>query len=293
MTCIDYIVLYVNDVVNALNGVKVQLYADDTVILASGEDLNALTDLLQYNLCKFETWCNANKLTLNPSKTKMVAFGTRHSVKKAKQCSLFLEGRKIQCVPTFRYLGFVVDSTLNFKSHVADVIKKVMHKKLLLSKIMPYLNRNVAVTIYKTMILPYFDYCDVVYSTACAGDLEKLQRLQNKCLKMCLGVQKRESTAVVHQRSKCAYLGPRRKAHLCNFMYARQSRNGLLDEREIHTRQHDAPTFVVPFPDLECSKRSVAYNGAITWNALPTAMRQIDCPMAFKFRQKKSMFGDA
>ena len=49
---------------------------------------------------------------------------------------------------------------------MTDVLKKVLHKKLLLSKIVPYLNREVAVTIYKTMILPYFDYCDIVYAEA-------------------------------------------------------------------------------------------------------------------------------
>ena len=29
---------------------------------------------------------------------------------------------------------------------------------------MPFLNKDVALLIYKSMILPYFDYCDVVYT---------------------------------------------------------------------------------------------------------------------------------
>ena len=72
-------------------------------------------------------------------------------------------GKTIQSVPSFKYLGFTLDMTLNFKSHIADVMKKVMHKKLLLTKMRPFLNTRVAISIYKMMILPYFDYCDVVY----------------------------------------------------------------------------------------------------------------------------------
>ena len=147
-----------------------------------------------------------------------------------------MRGCRIQSVPTFRYLGFVLDSTLNFKPHVADIIKKVLHKKLLLSRVRAFLQKEVAVTIFKTMILPYFEYCDIVYNTVCSGDLDKLQRLQNKCLKTCLGVHKLYSTLEVHTQSKCAYLGPRRQTHLCNFMFGRQSEKHLLDIREINTR---------------------------------------------------------
>ena len=112
------------------------------------------------------------------------------------------------------------------------------------------------------MILPYFDYCDVVYHGANAGDLEKLQRLQNKCLKTCLGVHQLYETKEAHRRTKCSYLKPRRNAHLCNFMYQRQSRIDLLDNRDIRTRNHDAPVFKVDFLNKESLKRSVNYMGS-------------------------------
>ena len=85
------------------------------------------------------------------------------------------------------------------------------------------------------MILPYFDYCDVVYSGANANCLDKLQRLQNKCLKLCLGFHKLHDTADVHNEAKCARLDVRHKAHFNNFMYKRQSKLDLLDLREICT----------------------------------------------------------
>ena len=53
---------------------------------------------------------------------------------------------------------------------------------------------DVALKIYKSMILLYFDYGDVIYTKASAEGLEKLQRLQNKCLKICEGYNGRFGT---------------------------------------------------------------------------------------------------
>ena len=109
---------------------------------------------------------------------------------------------KIQCVPTIRYLGFCLDSSLPYKPQVNAIIKKVMRKKIVLSKIMPLLNADVTLQIYKPLILPYVDYCDVVYQAACPNDLDKLQRLQNKCLKTCLGMHRLRETNQVHAMAK-------------------------------------------------------------------------------------------
>ena len=282
-----FFILYVNDLQQALNGVKVQLYADDTVLYISHANPAVARACLQVNLNRLHKWCAVNKLTLNPSKTKMMSFGTRHSIKKAKNCRLVLDSKEIQVVSTFKYLGFTLDTTLNFKAHTADVLKKVIHKRMLLTKIISFLNKDVAILIYKLMILPYFDYCDVIYATACANDLDKIQRLQNKCLKSCLNLHKLCNTDLVHSLAKCAPLPNRRETHICNFMFKRLSKEHLVDERDIQTRRHDAPLFKVDFPNKEPFKRSVKYHGSNTWNNLPVATRSIDDYFAFKHSQKK------
>ena len=177
-------------------------------------------------LNRLHKWCKINKRTLNPSKTKMMSFGTRHSIKRAKNCRLNLDGKEIQRVSTFKYLGFTLDMTLNFKAHTADVIKKVLHKRMLLTKLLSFLHKDVAILIYKLMILPYFDYCDVIYTTACANDLDKIQRFQNKCLKSCLNIHNLSNTNLVHSLAKCAPLPVRRNTHVCNFMHPVGIRGG-------------------------------------------------------------------
>ena len=74
--------ILVNDILKALRNVNVQLYADDTVLSVSGANPREVGDSLQHNLNRFQSWCEGNKLTIKPSKSKLVTFGTRHSVKR-------------------------------------------------------------------------------------------------------------------------------------------------------------------------------------------------------------------
>ena len=63
--------------------------------------------------------------------------------------------------------------------------------------------------VYKSMIMPYFDYADIAYQKVPGVDLEKIQRLQNMALKVCLNVGKFEETEVIHRRAKIPLLSNR------------------------------------------------------------------------------------
>ena len=80
-----------------------------------------------------------------------MAFGSRSRVKKAKKVKVFMNGDKLQQVPTFKYLGVVLDPTLNFNHHITSVIRTVIHKMTLLSKMKKYLRDDTALLVYKTM----------------------------------------------------------------------------------------------------------------------------------------------
>ena len=155
-----------------------------------------------------------------------------------------------------------------------------------LAKLKKYLNNNVALQIYKSMLLPYLDYADVIFSGSNSGDLEKLHRLQNRCLRICLGYDRYYSTDRAHKKAMVPFLKDRCRAHGLNFMFNRQGRRELLNVREIRTRAHDAPLFNVTVPRCEAFKRSVGYFGSVGWNALSPDLRNTNQYLPFKFLQK-------
>ena len=284
-----FFLVYINDVIKMLGDCKVKLYADDTVIYHSDVNHDLASARLQNNLSKFYRCCVENKLTINAKKTKLMIFGTRSRVKSARNVRITINSEPIQNVPSFKYLGILLDSTLNYNQHIASVVRTVLHKVSLLSKVKRYLRDESALQIFKSMILPYIDYADVVFANSNVSDIEKLQRLQNRCLKICTGRNRLFDTDLLHKSTNVPFLKDRRRAHVRNFMYNRLGRRELINTKEIRTRAHDAPLFNVSIPRCEAYKRSVGYFGSVEWNNLPVATRNMNPYLAFKYSQKKAM----
>ena len=77
-----------------------------------------------------------------------------------------------------------MDSKLNLDSFINNITKKVANKFVMLSKVIQTINKDVALLIYKQMILPYMDYMDFLIDGAAKSKSCKLQKLQNKALRL-------------------------------------------------------------------------------------------------------------
>ena len=145
----EYFLVYVNDVQNVLNDCDVKLYADDTVICQSGVNSKIASGKLQTSLLDlFVNWCLINQLTINIQKTKVMIFGSRHILKKAKNINIKINGTTLKVVPSYTNLGLQLDSTLNYNLHISTVIRTVLHKLTLLAKTKKYMNDDVATSIW-------------------------------------------------------------------------------------------------------------------------------------------------
>ena len=228
-----------------------------------------------------------NALTINIKKTKFMIFGTRSKVKKAKHLKLEISKQPLQKVPSYKYLGVTLDSVLSYSNHISTVLNTVSHKAYILSKIRNFITTYSSIRTYKSMILPYFDYADIVFDKANQSDLDKLQRMQNIGLKVCLRTSIRTDTDLIHFLVKTPKLEYRRRVHLLNFMYRNLQKHHLIDIKRVNTRARDAPLFKVTFPNTLAFKRSVLHNGAMVWNALPPDTRNVDHYLLFKSQQLK------
>ena len=151
--------IYINDLCDVTENCKSFLYADDTVLVSNEQDIYTTHMHLQSDLDNVANWCKGNKLSINIKKTKAMVIGTRTMVKKHRHIlKLKINGKPIDYVFQYKYLGITIDEILSFHSHLNNTIKLVAHKIFLLHKIRSYITENAAIKIYKAMILPYLDY---------------------------------------------------------------------------------------------------------------------------------------
>ena len=178
--------LYVSDLPYHIQDGFISLYADDTAICVSDDDPARLQMRLTNLMQTVSQWYLRNKLSVNIDKTKLMLLGTPGMMSKMDNVNLTIDGIQVEKVATFKYLGVKLDHHLSFKDHVAYVKGKTFAKIRLLGRLCRNLDRDTLMLLYKTLILPVFDYGDIVYHGISKADAESLQRLQNSACRAIL-----------------------------------------------------------------------------------------------------------
>ena len=278
---------YINDLSNVLHFSNHYLYVDDTVIYKSGLEIQNILPLLQNDLNSFGTWCDANKLTINTKKTNYVIFGTRYRLSKVRHCMLKLQNDVLNKTTSYKYLGVHIDSHLNFNTHIDKCCKIVSHKLYLLSKLRHNITENTCIRIYKSMIIPLLEYGDTIYAGTSQRNLSRLQKLQNRALRICLNAQGYLSRIQLHLTCNVSPLNLRRKMNLRKYMFRQKENEDIVIDRNIRTRRHKAVVYETCIPNLELFKKGTIYRGIVEWNDLSAQTRNIVTYDAFKSEQKQ------
>ena len=244
---------------------------------------------VQHDLLSLAEWCNVNRLTINSKKSKVMLFGMRNMLKKASCLDLFIGNNKLQYVKSFTYLGVKLDCKLNFEAHALECLRLVSHKLYMLSKIRNLITNKQAITIYKSKILPYLDYGDIFYISTHLRTIDKLQKLQNRALRLCLGYHNRYNVDLLHREVNISKLEPMRICHLVKFTYPRSRDPKYIRVINMNLRNFDAPVLEEIIPNNATFTRCILYQGAIHWNAIPVIERNIPDYKHFKNVQKSKL----
>ena len=200
--------VYINDLPKVLTFSNVTMYADDTAIYYSAKDSKMIKQCMQHDLNKLDTWFPvkkpSNRLSLNVKKTKLMIFCSPISQCNYNDVTLNVGNQEIDRVNTFKYLGIWLDKHLNFNEHISKLSKKLSQKISMLRRTRPYISKNAAIMLYKALILPHINYCASVWGTTGITNMDKIQKLQNRALRMILLRSHHTSSNDVHNEL-CLY----------------------------------------------------------------------------------------
>ena len=166
--------LFINDICNVSNLLKFVLFADDTNIFCSNENVAVLQDTLNRELAKIVVWFSIKTLSLNLRKTNYMLFRGRPP---DPELHLKINNAEIPKVRATKFLGIVIDDRLNWKPHIQSVKSKLSS---ILSKLITTAGMY---TLYCSLFQPYMSYCNEIWgnnnimlqmSNVCASFKEKL-----------------------------------------------------------------------------------------------------------------------
>ena len=176
-----------------INGICVAyiMYADDLAIVCeSVEELQGAID----NLSEY---CVKNGLKINADKTKCMAFFKG----RPPQCSFMLDGRSLEVVNEFVYLGFTFTTQLSFSKHLQSIVTKANSRCGILATRLPLndLPLDLVLKIFHCYVTPLYRVGLQLWLGSCSDSAIKSANSSfTKYLKRYLGVPFHSNNAITH-----------------------------------------------------------------------------------------------
>lgn len=293
--------IYINDVSEAIRYCRYHLYADDLqlYIHASPDSVNDSITKLNSDLKSLTSWSQKFGLILNPQKSQAILLGNQRIVSKFKKSVLpavVINNIGIPFSASVKTLGVHIDEYLNWATQTKHVCKKVfsiLHSLRRMKNFLPFKLKQILV---ETLIMPQFDYCDVLLSDLSHDLTQKLQRVHNACVRFICNIRLYDHISPSFNELSWLRLADRRSLHCLSLLYqilhtstpeylASRFHN-LSTYHNLYTRSQRDTLLSVPLHRTSAYSSSFTIDTIRSWNSLPADVRGCQTLNVFKSKVK-------
>jgi hypothetical protein len=290
--------IFINDLTQHSGLSKCNLFADDALFFVSGKNVQCVENRLQEAMNNVSEWYKSNKLTLNVKKSNVMLIHRKRKINDSM--NIVVDGSHLAQIANVRYLGLYIDNKLQWSTHINGVCKSITRKLGMMNRTAKFVNRKTLIQIYKSFILPSFDYADTIWH-GCSKYLEhKLQILQNRAARIIEQDFDFINTRGIDLVKKLDLQDTieRREYRICTLIY--KCMRGLVPQylsdeivmtRDIHThntRGASGNNIYLNAAKSDALKKSFFHLGGTLWNKLPDHIKECESVGSFKTNYMKS-----
>ena len=118
------------------------MFADDTTILFSTNDIVSQIPLINRELLEVSNWFKANKLSVNATKTNYMIMGTPKMTSMIDQTDIILDNTKLDRVIKTKFLGVIIDENLTWKNHIDGITKTISRNIGMINKLKGFFSQT-------------------------------------------------------------------------------------------------------------------------------------------------------
>ena len=200
-------------------------------------------------------------------------------------------GKSISRAKSIKYLGVTIDEFLNWNEHTQNLNNSLKSHFSVFYNIRDYLASKHSRTIYYTMVYSKIRYGISVYGSTKSENINKVQVLQNRLLKILLGKKWRYPTNNLHNDVDALQIRDIFVQEITSFVCSYL--NGKLPVvfegyfksfNEIHSynTRGSANRLLIPQSKTDLGRNTVKVRGCIEWNAISSETKAMKNPKAFK-----------
>lgn len=269
-------IVYINDLPNILKNCEIIMYADDTLIFNEDDTEENCREKLMQDINNVILWMKMNKLKLNEKKTKLMEINIDSNIQ------FKINDEVIEKVKSIKYLGFIIDKELKFKEHIEYICKKIGKKIGFFKRIRNKISVTTAINICNTMIKPHFEYCSTILYICCTNaQMERLQKLQNKVMRVILKCSRYTSIQIMLGTLKWLNIRQRLEMNTLSFIqkmkmgyspdYLREHLQYIGDVQPYDLR--NAQNFRIQRVTTTSRQNTLFYKGLQLYNMLPNELK--------------------
>ena len=163
------------------------LFADDAAFIVTAETLQGLFNKLRNLFSDIDGYLRINRLVPNASKSKLMMFTSRPTTNLPV---MLFDGKEIEWVSEFKYLGLTITRNLSFAKHISNIslnVNRITGSIMNLRNILPM---QILVKLYYALAFPHISNHIVVWGSAPVCHLKNLTVRINNMLRIILGIYK-------------------------------------------------------------------------------------------------------
>ena len=282
--------VFINDLVDAIEDCTVNLYADDTTIYSSDKDPVALGCRVEADISRLAHWIQLNGMKMNVAKTQLMVLSQRGKRHEAESVQVKIDDVQLEKQDCVKYLGVMIDKDLSWKPHIERMHKQCMSKLAVIRRSGAYLPCHIRRMLYLAFVLPHLDYCSVVWNFCGATLIKQVERIQNYALRMILRKPPRTASEPLRQTLRLTTLEKRRHYAMLSQVHRYCTGNGpaylsckfTTNQAFGYTSTRGSGKLHLHRPLTEFYRSSFEFQGATHYNKLPKATRDIKSLKAFR-----------
>ena len=210
--------ILVSDLHNMIKNCKYHCYADDTQIYCHGKPHNIVDMVNDINsdLTSIAEYSRKNCLKLNTSKSNYIIIGSQINLTKLKIINIpqiKINGKEIERQEHIKNLGIIFDQTLSWTKHINGSISSAYGKLKQAYRHRNFLSMDARINICESYILSKFNYCDIILQNMSLVLQNKIQKVQNTCIRFIFGLRKYDHISVCFKKLKTLKMNERRELH--------------------------------------------------------------------------------
>lgn len=183
--------LYINDFSMHVDSSMCNFFffADDVFLLFCEDRVltNVLVNKINFCLNQAVQWTRQNYLSINPTKTKAIMFGSN-----VEELSISVGNTLVEFVEYYKCLGVIIDKKLSFEPHINYVHSKVCGVLRRLYSLSIYLPPWVKKRLAHALLMPQIIYGLEVISGTPACNFLKLKRVMNTVVRFVYNIRRRQ-----------------------------------------------------------------------------------------------------